>query len=118
MKYCGTHIIAELNFKDDQKSYLYDHDQILDDLKEACLAAGAQILSSESHNFGDGFGVTGVVILAESHASFHTWPEHNYMALDIFMCGNCDPSKALAAFCRFAVPLYVETKSLQRGKIE
>jgi S-adenosylmethionine decarboxylase len=36
-----------------------------------------------------------VLVLAESHVSIHTWPERDYAALDIFVCGDCDPYKAL-----------------------
>jgi S-adenosylmethionine decarboxylase len=39
--------------------------------------------------------VSGVLVLAESHVSIHTWPERDYAALDIFVCGDCDPYKAL-----------------------
>lgn len=61
--------------------------------KMLCKAAeigGATVLDVKLHNF-EGGGITGVVFLAESHISVHTWPEHNYMAFDIFMCGDCQP---------------------------
>ena len=48
---------------------------------------GATILNSHMHGF-DGGGYTGFVMLAESHISVHTWPESNYAAFDIFMCGD------------------------------
>ena len=56
-------------------------------LRKAALAAGATILQSHFHHFGDDMGVTGVLMLAESHISIHTWPEIDFAALDIFMCG-------------------------------
>ncbi len=62
-------------------------------LTNAALASGATILGAKFHVFPGG-GITGVVTLAESHISIHTWPEKNFMALDIFMCGDCDPRKA------------------------
>jgi len=65
-------------------------------LRQAALAAGATVLDSNFHDFGEGCGCTGVIVLAESHISIHTWPENNYAALDIFMCGDCDPDLALA----------------------
>ncbi len=64
-------------------------------LREAAVAAGATILNSNFHDFGEGFGYTGVIMLAESHISIHTWPEKEYAALDVFMCGHCDADKAL-----------------------
>jgi S-adenosylmethionine decarboxylase len=60
-------------------------------LQESALAAKAIILHSYFHKFDRGEGVTGVVALSESHISVHTWPEHGYMAIDVFMCGDCDP---------------------------
>ncbi len=64
-------------------------------LRQAAQAAGAKVLGSNFHDFGEGCGYTGVIVLAESHISIHTWPENNYAALDIFMCGDCDPDLAL-----------------------
>ena len=46
------------------------------------------------HSFGSKSGLTGVLLLAESHISVHTWPEREYAAFDVFMCGNCDPDAA------------------------
>lgn len=56
-------------------------------LHRAAEAAGATILQSHFHHFGPEMGVTGVLMLAESHISIHTWPETRFAALDIFMCG-------------------------------
>jgi S-adenosylmethionine decarboxylase len=72
------------------------HEGLCEDLlTKAALAAGAKILGANFHHFGDGCGVTGVLLLAESHISVHTWPENKYAALDIFLCGNCDPEAAM-----------------------
>ena len=63
----------------------------LEYLKKHCLAAvklgGATVIDSSFHHFSPQ-GVSGVIIIAESHLSLHTWPEHNYMAFDIFSCGE------------------------------
>lgn len=61
----------------------------------AAKAAGATVLSSHFHHFGSSQGVTGVVLLAESHISIHTWPESGFAALDIFMCGHTRVQRAL-----------------------
>jgi S-adenosylmethionine decarboxylase proenzyme len=50
--------------------------------------AGATILSNSFHSFPPYGGVSGVVIIAESHFSIHTWPEYCYAAIDIFTCGD------------------------------
>lgn len=60
-------------------------------LRKAAEIGGATVLDMKLHHFSGG-GVTGVALLAESHISVHTWPEHNYMAFDIFMCGDCQPA--------------------------
>ena len=57
---------------------------------KAAELAEATVLDCNVHEFGEGCGVTGVVVLAESHISVHTWPENNYAAFDIFMCGKKD----------------------------
>lgn len=57
-------------------------------LSSAAEAAGASILGSHFHTFGGSGGVTGVLLLAESHISIHTWPEHGFAAVDVFLCGG------------------------------
>jgi S-adenosylmethionine decarboxylase len=47
------------------------------------------------HPFGPGLGVTGVLLLKESHISIHTWPEHGFAAVDVFMCGGARPERAV-----------------------
>ncbi|PSJ80126.1 adenosylmethionine decarboxylase [Neisseria iguanae] len=59
-------------------------------LTEAAQAAGATILGSHFHSFGGEGGVTGVLLLAESHISIHTWPEHGFAAVDAFICGSSE----------------------------
>ncbi|RUS66289.1 S-adenosylmethionine decarboxylase proenzyme [Saezia sanguinis] len=56
-------------------------------LLEAARLAGATVLQSNFHHFGQNLGITGVLLLSESHISIHTWPEHQFAAIDIFMCG-------------------------------
>ncbi|QMT33496.1 adenosylmethionine decarboxylase [Conchiformibius steedae DSM 2580] len=57
-------------------------------LRRSAEAAGATVLWHKLHTFGGGGGVTGVLLLAESHISIHTWPEHSFAAADIFLCGE------------------------------
>ncbi|MEO1730926.1 MAG: adenosylmethionine decarboxylase [Pseudomonadota bacterium] len=65
-------------------------------LKGAAKAAGATILQSHFHHFGEAMGVTGVLMLAESHVSIHTWPETDFAAIDIFMCGSAQIDSAIS----------------------
>lgn len=72
-----------------------DEQQLLALMSTAALAAGATIIDSNIHSFGEGFGHTGVLLLAESHITVHQWPEDAYTAFDIFMCGDAAIGKAI-----------------------
>lgn len=91
----GRHII--LDMRTATAGALKDPAEVERILRDAATATGATILSGHFHHFGPEQGVTGVLVLAESHISIHTWPEHYYTAIDIFVCGNCDPTKAIPA---------------------
>ena len=69
---------------------LKDEGRLKNWLSEAAEAAGATILGSHFHTFGGEGGVTGVLLLAESHISIHTWPEHGFAAVDAFVCGSSE----------------------------
>ncbi len=85
-----------------------------DTLRNSAIAAGATVLQSHFHHFGDNCGYTGVIMLAESHISIHTWPEKNYAAIDIFMCGECEVLKALGYLkTQFPNDIF-DTKTFQR----
>ncbi len=90
----GTHVLADLSGIAAEK--LSDCALLEKLLRDAAEAAGARILFSHFHVFGEGQGVTGVVLLAESHITIHTWPECGFAAADIFMCGSAQPELALA----------------------
>ena len=84
-------------------------------LVQAAQACGASVLEVRLHSFGEKFGVTGVALLAESHISIHTWPERDYAALDIFMCGQCNPRLALPVLEELFSPSSVEVREIPRG---
>ncbi|MEG3182387.1 adenosylmethionine decarboxylase [Sphingomonas sp. LT1P40] len=79
----GHHLIADLT----GGTGLDDIARVERCLIDAAQAAGATLLEVRLHAFGPGMGVTGVALLAESHISIHTWPEHGTACVDIFMCG-------------------------------
>jgi S-adenosylmethionine decarboxylase len=86
-------------------------------LRDAALAAGATILHSHFHHFSPNGGVSGVVVLAESHISIHTWPERDFAAVDIFMCGQCDPRLSVPVLQRAFTPDRMELSEQRRGRI-
>jgi len=98
----GTHVLADLNGIAAEK--LSDCALLEKLLRDAAEAAGAHILFSHFHAFGEGLGVTGVVLLAESHITIHTWPECGFAAADIFMCGAAQPELALAVITNALQP--------------
>lgn len=70
-------------------------DVVRESLQRAAAAAGAVVLSVQTHRYAPQ-GIAGIAVLAESHASVHTWPEASYAAVDVYTCGDsCDPVLAL-----------------------
>jgi len=98
-------------------SRLDDPDHIDQALREGAIAAGATILHGHFHHFTPNGGVSGVLVLAESHISIHTWPERDYAAIDIFMCGACDPHDAIAAIKAAFRPERIELAEHRRGLV-
>ena len=115
-RYSGKHLIIDLFGV--PESCLSNVDEIQNCLEEAAEYAGAHILSSNFHHFGEGYGITGVVVLAESHISIHTWPEEQFAAIDIFMCGTCDPNKSIPIIEKYFKPKSVTSVILHRGVVD
>ena len=113
MKFAGTHLLVDLW----EASNLGDPELIDRTLCEAALASGATILHSHFHHFSPNGGVSGVVVLAESHISIHTWPERNFAAIDIFMCGACDPHLAIPVLQRTFGAARVDLDEQRRGRV-
>jgi len=85
MEALGRQILVE--FYDCKESTINDVDYIETSMMDATRASGATIISQNFHKFSP-YGVSGVVVIAESHVAIHTWPEYNYAAVDIFTCGD------------------------------
>lgn len=79
-------------------------------LRSAAQAAHARVLDVRLHHFGDGQGVTGVALLAESHISIHTWPEHGLAAIDLFVCGVSADAEAGLEVIRSALDGHIRLK--------
>lgn len=85
----GQHVLAE--FFECDPNILNNVSMVEKLMVEAALECGATIVQKCFHMFNP-YGVSGVVIIAESHLAIHTWPELGYAAVDLFTCGDkCDP---------------------------
>ena len=109
----GTHLLADLSGVGPAR--LRDCAALEHLLRTAAITAGAQVLHSHFHSFGAGMGVTGVVLLAESHISIHTWPECGFAAVDIFMCGAARPQLALDAIKDALQAAHCQLQSVRRA---
>lgn len=111
----GRHLLVEF----------YNCDQpILDDvnlvdlhMNAAARACGATVVTSNFHRF-EPWGVSGVVVISESHLAIHTWPEYRYASVDLFTCGgDVDPSVALEYLKEKFGAREVEVNKLYRGDL-
>ena len=112
--YAGEHLLIDFW----GGSRLRDTGFIESALREAAEAAQAAVLHIHLHEFGGAGGVSGVAVLAESHISIHTWPELNYAAFDVFMCGNCRPDRALSVLINRFNPTRTSVTESKRGLVE
>lgn len=91
METMGRHVIAELwgcNFEK-----INDIEFIERTFVDAALKSGAEVREVAFHKFAP-HGVSGVVIISESHLTIHSFPEHGYASIDVYTCGDLDPSIA------------------------
>lgn len=112
--YVGNHLIADLWGIINHKNTDFIKQMFI----ESCEDAGATVLFSHSHLFGEDCGTTGVIVLAESHLSWHHYPEVSMISLDIFMCGQANPKKALPKILDYWQPSHIDVQILKRGIVE
>lgn len=110
-KHIGTHIISDMwgcDFDDSAE-------KLTTFLINAAHASNSRILDISSHQF-EPSGSTALLLLAESHISAHSWPEYDYIAIDIFTCGkNMQPELAIDYLEKALKPKRIETKKIVRG---
>jgi S-adenosylmethionine decarboxylase len=113
MNSLGRHILAEYYSCDIST---LDNIALLEEcMQKAVVASGATIVDTKFHQFSP-YGVSGVIVIAESHMAIHTWPEYGYAAIDFFTCGErVDPWKAFDHMKKTLKPLTYSTKELKRG---
>ena len=115
MTVLGCHVLLEL--RECNPALLNDLNYIRQAMLTAASDVGATVVGESFHNFSPQ-GVTGILAIAESHISIHTWPEYGYAAADIFTCGSSfsvtDAARRLAEQleCRDA-----EFKEIERGLV-
>ena len=108
----ATHVLVELYGVDEK--LLDDPARLEAILRDAAKAARTEVLGAVGHKFQPQ-GASVVVLVAESHLSVHTWPEHRYAACDILTCGNTLPGAGVEALVRGFAPERHEVREVARG---
>ena len=108
----GSHLFGEMY--DISSEVLDDEEFLKQALVNAIPAGGATVCSVQSKKF-EPVGVTVLTLLAESHASIHTYPERNALFLDIFTCGDCEPRKIFDHFASALAARRYSVKQIIRG---
>lgn len=113
MKALGQHLILELyGCSAEALSSVAD---VQDAMIKGARAAGATIIDSIFHHF-EPYGVSGVVVIAESHFAIHTWPEHNFASVDLFTCGDkTRPWEAFKTVKKMFKATHFSVMKLERG---
>ena len=112
--YAGTHVVADF-----WNGKIIENKKELEQLLQgAAKAANSKPLQLSIYKFKPQ-GITGVILLAESHIAVHTWPEIGYIAIDIFTCGKAaQPKKALKFFEDYLKPKKMEVNEIKRGMVK
>jgi S-adenosylmethionine decarboxylase len=108
----GAHLIVDVWGADQ----LDDLELMERTMREAVEAAKATLLHIHLHHFTPNGGISGVAVLAESHISVHTWPERQFAAFDIFMCGDAKPELAVEVLRTHFHPGQFQVQELLRGR--
>lgn len=114
MEALGRHVLVD--FYGCSPALLDDPAHLEKALNEAALAAGATAVTATFHRFSP-CGVTGVLVIQESHLAIHTWPERAFAAVDLFTCGQTlDPWQACAHLKQALGAAQGRALELQRGQ--
>jgi len=110
-EFAGTHLLIDLW----NASRLNDIKYMEKILQECVSASFATLLHLHCHHFSKSSGLSAVAVLAESHISVHTWPERNFAAFDVFMCGSAQPMNVIKVLEEAFQPEDVKVKKILRG---
>ena len=112
----GRHLLLEL--KNCNREVLNDLEFLRECLSEAAIQCGATMLGESFHHFSPQ-GVSGIISIAESHISIHTWPEYGYAAVDVFTCGDTvDPAEIASLITRGLQSKDCSMIEMRRGILE
>jgi S-adenosylmethionine decarboxylase len=111
----GSHLLVEL-YGCDPKT-LEQEGLVRTAMVEAARNSDASLVTDSFHEFKP-FGVSGAVIIQESHFTIHTWPEHGYAAVDLFYCSNIAVDRAVETLQRFFKPKRTGYMVVRRGSEE
>jgi S-adenosylmethionine decarboxylase len=116
MRPLGRHIIIDLY--DCRPEAIGDREGVEEAMVGAAEDMGANVVCVEFHYF-EPQGVSGTVVISESHLTIHTWPEYDFAAVDIFTCADdVDPERAIERLKAEFGPESIETNDLARGDRE
>jgi S-adenosylmethionine decarboxylase len=113
IRHAGARLLIDLY----GASRLDDIGAIEECLRHCANAADATLLHLHLRPFEANGGVSGIAVLAESHLSIHTWPEHGYAAVDIFMCGLAQPARCVEVLRSAFAPSRLVVEEILRGRL-
>ena len=111
----GHHTLIELHGCDEAK--LRDVAGVRALMLDAVRQSGGTYVTDVFHHFSP-HGVSGVIVIAESHVTIHTWPEHGYAAADVFTCGDSFRHEVFVGMTRHGLNAQrADTRTLERGRL-
>lgn len=112
----GLHILAEFHACEGERRLLLDAGTLAAVCRRACAKAGLLVVAEAFHQFA-GAGVTGALVLAESHLAIHTWPELNAVTLDLYVCNYSQDNRAAAETAYSALRTEFKPKRITRRDV-
>lgn len=111
-KYAGVHILIDMWYQSEPSI-----DTVKFFIEKILLVSGSKLIEIMSHEFNAHGGISVLALLSQSHISFHSWPEYNYAAIDIFLCGNIFNDELAAIIEKVFLPQKTEINLHYRGII-